>query len=632
VNSTPKIGLALWLLILLLALLWRAQNLDAFSPVNDEGAYLMWTRLAVDGYPLYTETQAVQPPLFFEWLGLAFRLAGQTIQAGRWAILFWFVPLAACLSWLASRSGGWPAALAALLLTGLSPLIFSLSRLVMAEVPATTLAVISLVLLFLFLNRSQRRWLLASGLAFGLSLTIKALSPFLIVPIGCLILWRAIHRFPPGRRWRELLLNSLIWGSGVLLPLGLIFLIYDSPALYDQMVVFRSDLRSAIPGSWPETWSQSALFLKSHWGFWLLAFGSIMATLLRVRWQDGVEPEQPSRLVVRAVWLIWLATGVATLTWHTPLFYQHFVVLMPPLILLGAGFLADAVALWWAGQNRIVPKLVLTVILAAAALNVPALVKANQQTAAIVTGGREQEALDLLRSVSSPNDFLMGDSQLLIFMAGRRTPPPLGDVALVAIKAGRQTSDRMIRLSQDYQAPAVVQWSLRLPWLPEYLAWVEANYLARRVWDNDHIIYYAPRFPPDRPIPNERPVQLGQSLIWRGYQLAESTVQAGHPLSLKIYWQTDAPLDKDYTIFTQLLADNGTLVAGWDSQPLGGYFPTRQWPANEIITDLVQLPLPDNLPPGEYTLITGMYFLDTLERLLTPAGSDHIVIATIKIN
>ena len=271
-------------------------------------------------------------------------------------------------------------------------------------------------------------------------------------------------------------------------------------------------------------------------------------------------------------------------------------------------------------------------IIIVAAFNVPAMVKANQETAAIVTGGREVEALKLLQAVSDPTDFVMGDSQLLIFMAGRRTPPPLGDVALVAIKAGRQTSARMIGLTEQYQAPAVVQWSLRLPWLPEYLAWVGANYLTRRVWDNDHIIYFGRRLPPGEAIPHERTVRLGDSITLRGYQLEAGPVIPGQNLNLKVYWQTDVSLPDDYTIFTQLLDSQGRLAAGWDSQPLGGYFPISQWPAAEIVTDIVRLPLPADLPPGDYTLITGLYHLDTLERLRTIDGSgDYITLTTLRI-
>jgi hypothetical protein len=234
--------------------------------------------------------------------------------------------------------------------------------------------------------------------------------------------------------------------------------------------------------------------------------------------------------------------------------------------------------------------------------------------------------------VSNPDDFLLGDSQLLIFMANRRTPPPMGDIALVAIKAGRQTSERMIRLTGQYQAPAVAQWSLRLPWLPEYLAWVEANYLTRRVWDNDHIIYFGRRIPPGEAIPNPRLARLGDSMALRGFQIDTDPIRPGQNLNLKVYWQTDAPLAQDYTVFTQLLDKSGALVTSWDSQPLGGYFPTSRWPAGEIVTDMVRLPRPANLPPGDYTLGTGMYLLDTLERLPTPdGGSDYLTLTTVRI-
>jgi hypothetical protein len=331
------------------------------------------------------------------------------------------------------------------------------------------------------------------------------------------------------------------------------------------------------------------------------------------------------------VWTVWLTAGLAMLAWHTPLFPHQFVLLLPPLILLGAGFIAEVVAMWRLNLNTCPVRVILSLIVVAAIFNLPAIVTANQQAASIVTGGREAEAIALLKAVSGPNDFAMGDSQLLLFMADRRTPPPLGDVALVAVKAGRQTSDKMVALTRAYQSPAVVQWSLRLPWLPEYLEWVKDHYLSRRAWDDDHIIYFAPRFPPDRAIPNEQEIHLGDSLTLRGYQLDPSSAVAGQNLQLKVYWQTTAPPGHDYTTFTQLLDSRGERVAGWDSQPLGGYFPTSQWPTGEIVTDIVQLPLPPDLPAGEYRLITGMYLLETLERLETPAGSDFITLTTIRI-
>jgi hypothetical protein len=617
----------------------------------------MWATLSHEGYPLYQETQAVQSPLFLGAVRLGLQLGGLTIAAGRWAMLVGYGLLMVALSGLAYRAGGGVGAVVALFLASVAPLIFTFSRLVMAEVSATGLAVCSLLLLFIFLDRDHKLWLLASGVALGLSFIFKALNPFIVAPVGLLLVWQAapanlktispkIFRLPLRSKifWQSLLFNSLGWMGGVFAPIFVLCLIYDPTILYDQLIAFRGDLRAAIPGSWTETWQQFSLFLSHHWGLWLLAGGGLISAVYRYRTQSPSEQNQatPSHKLsafhYTVVWLIWLLAGLIMLAWHTPLFYHHLVVLLPPLILLGAGFIADLLALWPRKKSnqpialgRYGPVVGLWLLGVIAALSLPAMIAANQQTAAIVTGGREAQAIELLQVATNPDDFVMGDSQLLIFMAGRRTPPPLGDVALVAIKAGRQTSARMIALSQDYEAAAVVQWSLRLPWLPEYLNWVEGNYLARQVWDNDHIIYFVPRLPPNYALPHEQKVQLGDDLLLRGYEVAETATQAGQKLNLKVYWQADQPIAADYTIFTQLLDAQGLLVASWDSQPLGGHFPTSQWPPNEIISDRVSLLLPTDLPPGEYTLITGMYRLETLERLVTSFGNDHLTLTTIRV-
>ncbi len=610
-RKSVVINLTVWLVIFVVLLFWRAQNLDAFSTFNDEGAYLMWSRLPVEGYPLYSETRAVQPPLFFEWVGLAFRLAGISVQVGRWAMLMGYGLFAAALGWLAYRYKRWPAALTAVILTGIAPLIFTLSRLVMAELLATGLAAAAVGFAGVFLEQKRRHWLVVSGLLFGLSLMTKTLNPFVALPI-CILLLMAR---PIKRQLLALLVDGLFWGIAALLPVITVWLMYDAPAMYEQTIAFRGALRAAIPGSWADTWQHFYHFGQTHWGFLLMALGGAVS---------AVRHRQNQPLTV--IWLVWLLSGAAMLLWHSPLFYHHLVILLPPLILLGAGFVANGVDLirraGLSGQTA-----VYGLVIVAAALNLPAIIAANQAEVSVTTGGREQDALKLLRAVSAPADFVMGDSQQLIFMANRRTPPPLGDVALVAIKAGLQTSEQMIELNQQYHSPAVVQWSLRLPWLPDYLAWVEQNYLARRVWDNDHIIYFAPRLSAGAPIPHQQQTRLGDRLTLRGYQ----TELNRDSLVVKTYWQPDSPLPRDYTVFTQLLDSSGALVAGWDSQPLGGYFPTTAWPAGEIVTDIVQFPLPPNLSPGDYTLITGMYLLETLERLPAADGGGFVTLTTIAL-
>ena len=494
----------LWLVLFGLMVAWRAQNLDAFGLSNDEGVYLMWGRLVAEGYSLYSETVAVQPPLFFESLAAAFRLAGDTVSVGRWAMMSGFALLAVTLSWLAHKMAGWPAAIAALLLLSLSPLVFVYSRLAMAELPSTGLATLSVVLVTLFVQHNRRGWLLAAGLVLGFSLIFKTINPFVVAPVGVLLL---LHRaennpntIPPlsfilhpssfslSNR-PALLLDVLLYGLSAALPVLAVFVLYDAGAAYDQLITFRGDLRAAIPGSWPETWQHFRLFLSTHWSFWLLAVAGIILTISDLGFtvaspnrnsqfarvcpavsgiHNSQEPAPQYRaFAIQLAAVVWLLAGVALLLWHSPLFAHHFVVLLPPLILLSAAFIGRIVDCWQAGGGSMPLRVAATAVAALALFSVPAMVQANTAVAAIVTGGREQDALNLLSDVTQPDDFVMGDSQLLVFMANRRTPPPLGDLALVGIKAGRQTSPRLIEITQQFQSPAVVRWALRLPWLPQ---------------------------------------------------------------------------------------------------------------------------------------------------------------------
>jgi hypothetical protein len=82
----------------------------------------------------------------------------------------------------------------------------------------------------------------------------------------------------------------------------------------------------------------------------------------------------------------------------------------------------------------------------------------------------------------------------------------------------------------------------------------------------------------------------------------------------------------------QVLNDAGMLVAQNDSQPLYGYFPTSQWPSEQMIPDRVQIDLPADLPPGTYHLIAGMYDGRSLDRAkLLDSRQDYVSLTTILI-
>jgi 4-amino-4-deoxy-L-arabinose transferase-like glycosyltransferase len=123
----------------------------------------------------------------------------------------------------------------------------------------------------------------------------------------------------------------------------------------------------------------------------------------------------------------------------------------------------------------------------------------------------------------------------------------------------------------------------------------------------------------DWPPPTEvvAPAPLfGDSILLAGFAFdGPTTLRAGEGLRLRLQWQTLAPLTADYTAFVHLVDGAGALVAQDDQQPLDGFYPTSRWHVGQIIEDQFVLNLPKNLPPGDYTLHTGLYDLASGQRL-----------------
>ena len=108
---------------------------------------------------------------------------------------------------------------------------------------------------------------------------------------------------------------------------------------------------------------------------------------------------------------------------------------------------------------------------------------------------------------------------------------------------------------------------------------------------------------------------MGDSIQLAGFAVDKPVSEPGASIQLKLLWRALARPDKDYTVFVHLLDSDGNLVAGNDSQPLAGTYPTTIWSPNEQILDTRRLSIPGNLPPGQYQLAIGLYYQPTGRRL-----------------
>ena len=141
-----------------------------------------------------------------------------------------------------------------------------------------------------------------------------------------------------------------------------------------------------------------------------------------------------------------------------------------------------------------------------------------------------------------------------------------------------------------------------------------------QVWANDNVLVYRTR--PDRIALPTQPstlinATLGDSIQLIGYSVQNTDSKSSSPdnLRLTLFWQPLSPLLENYTNFLHLRDNDGTILVQRDSQPLDGAYPTSHWQPNELVIEPITLALPEDVSPGKYTLFTGLYQLDTLERL-----------------
>jgi hypothetical protein len=102
---------------------------------------------------------------------------------------------------------------------------------------------------------------------------------------------------------------------------------------------------------------------------------------------------------------------------------------------------------------------------------------------------------------------------------------------------------------------------------------------------------------------------------------------------LSLVWQAAPSAWADYTVFVHVVDPTGDRLVGTDAQPP---VPTSQWARGEVVVDERVVPIPDDLSPGDYRLMVGLYHAGSGERvpLLDEAGTaigDSLVLPMVRI-
>lgn len=129
---------------------------------------------------------------------------------------------------------------------------------------------------------------------------------------------------------------------------------------------------------------------------------------------------------------------------------------------------------------------------------------------------------------------------------------------------------------------------------------------------------------------------LGTSIRFLGAE-HPSLAQPNESLKIRLFWQAMAESESNYTTFVHLIAPDGQLVSQQDQPPLGGFFPTSAWEADDLIFDDYVLQLPPDAPAGRYELRVGMYDPETVQRLPVvmdgdaPTAGDSVLVGSIEV-
>lgn len=115
-------------------------------------------------------------------------------------------------------------------------------------------------------------------------------------------------------------------------------------------------------------------------------------------------------------------------------------------------------------------------------------------------------------------------------------------------------------------------------------------------------------------------VVFGRQIALAGYQFEPTTDYLGVTLA----WEAQSAQLPDYTVFVQILtAETDERLAGVDTPPLKGEWPTNRWIKGEVVVDKYLVAIPPDFPPGYYKVIVGLYRPETGQRLSLADGQDH---------
>lgn len=129
-------------------------------------------------------------------------------------------------------------------------------------------------------------------------------------------------------------------------------------------------------------------------------------------------------------------------------------------------------------------------------------------------------------------------------------------------------------------------------------------------------------------------VSFGDIIRLHGYDGVTAQIKRGGTLPLRFYWRAIQLPPENYSVFVHLQpADGSALLAQVDGAPGPVGRPTRTWtlPSETLVSAVLPLTIPAELPAGSYRLIIGIYNSQTGARLSTDKNGDSYLLGMVEV-
>jgi hypothetical protein len=317
----------------------------------------------------------------------------------------------------------------------------------------------------------------------------------------------------------------------------------------------------------------------------------------------------------------WLAFALAMLLGYSPLWEKHVTYLVPPLAILAGIGVAPLGALL---TGRVCPWRIAAAApaMAALALGVAHLPTLAAETRAIVfrhAGSdmtRYADDLEIVRTATTPDQFVVVDDAYLAMLTGRLSPPFLADLSWNRILARALTADQAIAETRRFDSRVVLLQDDHLGQVQRYLTWADREYVLaksyvqrrparfRRVYVSPDVDLGAVRERLRATLQVHTDVRIGPTALL-GYAVEPRELKAGSRLDLTLMFEALQNRPPEHALITRLRDRTGETAWEGEWKVGDGSQELHTWQAGRWQAQTMRL-LIDDVPAGAYILTIGL--------------------------